>query len=50
MTPKQRWHCFWGILVISILLLAALLWVALQNPQASFYTVISNLWDSITGA
>ena len=49
MTPKQKWYCFWVILAVSILLLTAFLGVTIHNPQASFYTVISNIWDAAAG-
>ena len=36
MTPKQRWYCFWVIIVVTVLLTAGLVWIAIHNPQASF--------------
>lgn len=47
MTPKQNWYCFWLIIIVSVILLAAFVWFAIHNPQASFYTIISNIWESI---
>ncbi|UYJ29832.1 MAG: hypothetical protein OGM11_04830 [Clostridiaceae bacterium] len=46
MTPKQRWYCFWVIIAVSVLLTAGIVWFAIHNPQASWNTLFSNLWDS----
>ncbi len=46
MTPKQRWYCFWVIIVVTVLLSAGLVWFAIHNPQASWNTLFSNLWES----
>ena len=46
MTPKQRWYCFWVIIVVTVLLTAGFVWFAIHNPQASWNTLFSNLWDS----
>lgn len=48
MTPKQKWYCFWAILVVVLLLTVGFVWVAVHNPQASWYTVFSNIWENIT--
>lgn len=46
MTPKQRWYFFWVIIVVTVLLTAGFVWFAIHNPQASWNTLFSNLWDS----
>ena len=46
MTPKQRWYCFWVIIVVTVLLSAGVVWFAIHNPQASWNTLFSNLWES----
>lgn len=52
MTPKQRWYCFWVIIVVVLLLMAGLVWIAIHNPQASWedllFSFIHNIWRSIT--
>ena len=46
MTPKQRWYCFWVIIVVTVLLTAGFVWFAIHNPQTSWNTLFSNLWES----
>lgn len=46
MTPKQRWYCFWVIIVVTVLLTAGFVWFAIHNPQVSWNTLFSNLWES----
>lgn len=47
MTPKQRWYCFWVIIVVTVLLSAGLVWFAIHNPQASFEDLLYALWKGI---
>ena len=42
MTPKQRWYCFWVIIVVTVLV-----WIAIHNPQASFEDLLYALWKGI---
>lgn len=47
MTPKQRWYCFWVIIVVTVLLSAGFVWIAIHNPQASFEDLLYALWKGI---
>ena len=47
MTPKQRWYCFWVIIVVSVLLSAGFVWIGIHNPQASFEDLLYALWKGI---
>ena len=47
MTPKQRWYCFWMIIVVTVLLSAGFVWIAIHNPQASFEDLLYALWKGI---
>ena len=47
MTPKQRWYCYWVIIVVTILFMAGFVWIAIHNPQASWNTLFDNLWESL---
>lgn len=49
MTSKQNWYCFWAIIIAALLLAAGFVWVAVHNPQASWNTVISSIWESFIG-
>lgn len=47
MTPKQRWYCFWVIIVVTVLLSAGFVWIGIHNPQASFEDLLYTLWKGI---
>ena len=47
MTPKQRWYCFWVIIVVTVLLTAGFVWIAIHKPQASFEDLLYALWKGI---
>ena len=48
MTPEQRWYCFWVIIVVTVLLSAGFVWIAIDNPQASLEDPASrNLWEKV---
>ena len=49
MTPKQRWYCFWVIIVVTILFMAGFVWIAIHiiriNSDNAVYGSISKKND-----